>query len=487
MPRIPPIVIAAVAIDDHTTASELKDYTNRVLGGLRKKNIWVASYACDGTGKERRNQDNLKAEADSFDIRQIPPPEPGADVLDVSVALYDGKPMAFIQDSCHAKKTFRNNLNSGTMTLILGNHAAMYGQLREMAHDDESPLFLRDVDKPDKQDDRAAERVYSSESLSWFVRKRPKYLGIIVYLFVFGEFVDAFQCRTVSLAERVRMVLRTYYFLKIWQRFLSAAQYPIKKTCISPEALDISSKLVNGFFELFYIYRDHMGGSRIPLLLWLHSSEICEHVFGECRKLISDFDFASFLHMMPKVHWMVRYSMGLKIEDAKARAQGYAHKWMDNDGLDLTALATYPTDKELFQISKVAYSDTIDLWRRLGVFIADVQLETPPLPPTTVESDEADNADEDDAEAEFTEFPPVSTWGPEFETALQYLQYGSAADEGRPLPTLHDSERVVLERLLLREELEEQNGPIRPDSIEKTMLNVTCAKLALDLDTALRV
>lgn len=488
LPRIPPIVVAALAIDDHTTAPTLMGYTKQVLDGLRGKNIWVTSYACDGTGKERRTQDNLKAEADGFDTHQIPAPVPGADILDISVAMYDGKPMAFIQDSCHAKKTFRNNIGSGATTIVLGNHTAMYSQTREMAHDAESPIFLRDVEKPDKQDDRAAERAFSSHSLAWFVRKRPHYLGIIVYLFVFGEFIDAFQNRKISLTERVRMVLRTFYFINTWRRYLTAAHYPIKKTCISTEALDISSKLIHGFFELLYIYRDHMDGTRIPLLLWLHSSEVCEHVFAECRKMIMDFDFASFLHMMPKVHWMVRYSMGLKIEDAKARAKGYAHKWMDNEGLDLTALATYPSDDELCNISKIAYNDTVDLWRRLGVFITDVQLNTPLVPQVIAGGNDHDSeVEQEEGDNDTVGLPPISSWGPEFEPALRYLQYSSPADEGHPLPSIRDSERAVLERLLAIEESEEANGPIRLESVEKTMLNVTCAKLALDLDTALRM
>ncbi|KAJ3861852.1 hypothetical protein EV359DRAFT_46360 [Lentinula novae-zelandiae] len=45
------------------------------------------------------------------------------------------------QDSKHCLKTFHNNLFTGARLLTLGNHAAFYELIREMAFVENSPLF----------------------------------------------------------------------------------------------------------------------------------------------------------------------------------------------------------------------------------------------------------------------------------------------------------------------------------------------------------
>ncbi|KAJ7728968.1 hypothetical protein DFH07DRAFT_695847, partial [Mycena maculata] len=66
-----------------------------------------------------------------------------------------------LQDLKHALKTFRNNLFSGARLLALGSYTAIYAHIREMAFEDGSPLFHRDVEKLDRQDNNAAARLFS--------------------------------------------------------------------------------------------------------------------------------------------------------------------------------------------------------------------------------------------------------------------------------------------------------------------------------------
>ena len=73
------------------------------------------------------------------------------------------------------------------------------------------------------------------------------------------------------------MVLQCQYFLQLWKRFLQAAGYPQARYYISREANDILKKLIDGLLALIYVYRDNLGGT-YPLLLWMHCTEIVEHV-----------------------------------------------------------------------------------------------------------------------------------------------------------------------------------------------------------------
>ena len=114
-----------------------------------------------------------------------------------------------IQDSKHAAKTLRNNLFSGAHTLVLGNHLAMYFYVCDMAFSGlpGCPLYHRDVEKLDRQDDNAATRLFSAAALDFVVKQHPNRLGLAVYMFIAGEVVDAYQSRTISHLERVKMVL----------------------------------------------------------------------------------------------------------------------------------------------------------------------------------------------------------------------------------------------------------------------------------------
>lgn len=384
--------------------------------------------------------------------------------------MYSGRPIALIQDSAHGLKTMRNNLGSGTKTLVLGKHCAMHKHVREVADSPDSPLYMRDVEKPDKQDDRAATRVFSAETLAWFIKNRPECIGTIIYLFVFGELIDAYQHRSLPHIDRLLMILRAAYFVQIWERFLLDAGYSIKRHCISREALDIFSFLIHGYLELLFIYRDYFNGLSIPFLPWLHSSEACEHVFGECRKLVKDFDFAAFCHLMPKIHWMLRFAMkagAISIKEAKARASGYAHKWFDINGVSLKNLASFPSDDEIATVAKRAFEEAEDLWRQLGVEVFYLRS------PTAASGQRTDDSEGNNDEPEESD---VDT--PTLEVSRPAASPGIA---------LAETACTSLEDLIWKEEDEYRNGPSRLFSVDKTMLHISCAKLFLDLNTSLRM
>ncbi|KAJ6600651.1 hypothetical protein B0H10DRAFT_2230917 [Mycena sp. CBHHK59/15] len=229
-------------------------------------------------------------------------------VVEISPLAYTASPLVqkvhqaldIEWDSKHALKTFRNNLFSGAKLLPLGSYTAIYARIREMAFEDGSPLFHRDVEKLDRQDDNAATRLFSADTLKYLTDHHPEYLGEIVYLFVFGELIDAYQNRSISHAERVKLVLRARYFLDSWSSFLDLAGYSKSLYFLSREAVDIVRIIIEGYLALIYVHRDHIDGI-FPLLPWLHSSEACEHIFGESRRIVKDFTMLDFLYMIPKL------------------------------------------------------------------------------------------------------------------------------------------------------------------------------------------
>lgn len=308
-----------------------------------------------------------------YRIRHPKPVNPGNPDIVTSIPMFEGQPVVMVQDAKHAAKTARNNATTGAKLLTLGNYVVMYSQIRRAAFAHDGPLYRRDVEKVDRQDDNAACRLLSAATLRWFVAghdanpENEDIRGLIVYLFLMGELVDAYQSRTLPHIERVKMVLRLHFFLERWEAFLGHAGYGKSLHFVSPQFRDILHYLIFGLIQLIIIYRDTYG-SRFPLLLWLHSTEICEHVFGVLRTLVKDFTMLDFYNMVKKIFVRLRmFTESTLPTVGKDAAAGYAHTFSDCRGIDLTALSAFPTDEQINEAARQAYDEAESLLFILGV------------------------------------------------------------------------------------------------------------------------
>jgi hypothetical protein len=286
------MIVAAMPIANDLDAEVLLEHLEKVMNGLIDRGIQVVSYACDGSGVERSVQRLFIEKAEKIE-HIIKNPRSGSPDTQITIVMYRRQAMCMIQDSKHALKTFCNNLFSGARLLTLGNFTAMYNHIREMAIEESSPLYKRDVDK--RQDDNAASRLFSSHVLQYLADHHPDYIGEIVYLFVFRELIDVYQSRSISHTERLKLVLRARYFLDAWATFLDHAHYKRSQYFISHEAVDIARIIIEGYIALLLIHRDHVPNN-FPLFSWLHSTEACEHTFGEARKIVKDFTFLDLIY-----------------------------------------------------------------------------------------------------------------------------------------------------------------------------------------------
>lgn len=305
----------------------------------------------------------------------------GIPPLSVVIPMYHGHAIVIIQDAKHGLKTFRNNLFSGARLLVLGNYTAGYAYARSLAFHPDSPLYHRDVEKLDRQDDNAATRLFSPTALEFLVKQSPDCVGQIIYKFNMAELIASYINPELYHVVRLKMAFRTHFFLNIWRQYLRVASYAESRHFISREAADIARILVEGILGLVIVYRDYLGDATpTPLLPWLHSSEPCEHVFGEARKLVSDFTFLDFLYMIPRLHVVLRSLIKFShTTNPKATAAGYAHDYFLFDRVDLAKLAVFPSDAEIRQAAEDAWSEAESLFALVGITPSDFL--TGPEPP----------------------------------------------------------------------------------------------------------
>jgi len=401
LPHVPLLILAVVPLASSTNAETLAIFEQQLLHILlgSDQSLCLVSLGSDGSSLERNARRALVrcgfAESLSYTIPHPDTAQPEG--VKIPLMRIYGRCMAAIQDPKHGRKTARNNLFSGSQLLALGDHTAHYGQVRYLADEKDTPLYWRDVDRLDRQDDRAAARLFSAPFLEYCIRS--SHIALPIYLFVLGELIDAYENRHIPHIDRVKMVLRMRFFKSIWKSFLQSAGYSNTHYFISSPADDIIDILVDGLLRLVYIYRDHLD-NLYPLLPWMHGSEANEHVFGLLRSLVTDFTMLDVLRLIPKLNVRLMAACcakNLKI-DFQRMAAGYSHTYFDADDLPLGILSEFPSDDDIAAAASAAFDKANALWDLLGYYNTSNpdNLARVPQPPEQEEegTDNTDDADD---------------------------------------------------------------------------------------------
>jgi hypothetical protein len=144
--------------------------------------------------------------ADRKITHTISNPIPSGKDFVLLIGVFKDFPIVMLQDSRQVLKTFRNNLFNDARMLTFGNFTAIFHRIYLMAMAPHSPLYQRDVNRAlNQQDGSAATRLFCAKTVAYLSKNFLKYIGEIVYLFVFRELIDAYQNREIPHAERIKV------------------------------------------------------------------------------------------------------------------------------------------------------------------------------------------------------------------------------------------------------------------------------------------
>ena len=309
-----------------------------------------------------------------------------------------------------------------------GFFTAFFVPLGELATNIAGPLFARDVERLDRQDDRAAARTFSAKSLDFQMEEQPDQHGLSIYLFVLGELVDAWHNRNISHVQRAKMVIRLRFFLMGWRAYIVAhPDYSVNVQFISCESFDIFITLADSLLSLIIVYRKYY--PRYPFLPWLHPTEACEHVFGVLRQIKKDFTFNDFLSAQPKLQALLLGAFGdLSTEEqANQTTAGYHHTYFTADDLDLKELLRYPSDQDLADASDATFKEAEQLLSSIRIN-AQQMMKTYVHPEKTYKSKP----------------PPSSSRGPQTLEQVLALYVSPAASKAIDKAEAHNHEMALV-------------------------------------------
>jgi hypothetical protein len=370
--KLPPRPLAVMPISSRVVKPELRAWHDDLIQKLIDRDIHVISYSVDGAQIERSISHDIHNEA--FASGQLRtwhfdhPGRVGQLVLETPL-LVAGRPWVMGTDGKHAKKNGRNAATSGARVLSMGEHLVHYGQLVALAESKDSPLLKADIIGVDKQDDRAAARLFSSATIEQIAKTQPDAIGLAIYLYIIGGMIDAQQNRAIVHDERMLLLWRARFFFEGWRAFIVRhPAYDVNTHFVSREFYDIVTIFHNSMLSLILTYRDQY--SHLPLMPWLHSTEMNEHFFGVGRGILLAFYFVQFLQMVWKIIlFMTSDITRVKInqESASVKKAGYHIFWTDTRGLDIENLCTYPSNAECDSTISTAYAESASLLEICGM------------------------------------------------------------------------------------------------------------------------
>ncbi|KAJ3922790.1 hypothetical protein F5877DRAFT_32910, partial [Lentinula edodes] len=373
IPGLPSIMVATLGISSTVQVSELRRWHDEIQSQLLQRGLDVISYSVDGAQTERSLGHDLE-----WDFSQANgtktwtfyhPGEERKEIQLIAPLLPNGKPQVVCSDGKHLKKNRRGSATSGARGLALGRYQIHFGILATIALGVNTPLLKTDIIGVDKQDDRAAARLFPSAVIAYLSKHLPDELGTAIYLFIVGEIVDAQQNCTVSHREHMKMLWRGRFFLEGWRSYvLSHLHYNINTHFITRELYDIITVYIDAMLKLILIHRDYF--PHIPFYAWFHSTEPCEHRFGCSRggTGLPNFTFTDWILMSPKVDFLmysaIKHQQGTAVNGHRA---GYLHTYLNNDGATADTASKWPSDSECQEAINIGFVEAQRLLDCVGI------------------------------------------------------------------------------------------------------------------------
>ncbi|KDQ56779.1 hypothetical protein JAAARDRAFT_207846 [Jaapia argillacea MUCL 33604] len=378
LPNVPPIVIALIPTNGKDDAELIHTHYMKLQKMAAELNMGMISCAADGAASELAAQSLMDNEASDRPHLHYQYTLYG---IDLKAPVFDKTgPLISITDPQHARKTCRNQPQHGTHTASLGRGYLVNRSLVDLYETGTAGLVLRDVQDVDKQDDGAARRMFHPVALTAATTEehgkrevKDDFIGLFVYLFIFGELFDAWLNRRMTPQDRILAVLRARFFLHIWWSHIKKLSlvypdlYSTTRSFISPASFNIFNRLCDSLLLLVLAYSRYYPDQ--PFCPWLLGTELIEHFFGLARMLLPNFTYAELLKLVK--HVMLRQRILLlgnfKGQKERTSKSGYL---LDYDGSPLSAdelrhAHVRLTDGEFNQLVELAFKETSQICKEL--------------------------------------------------------------------------------------------------------------------------
>ena len=232
------------------------------------------------------------------------------------------------QDTIHILAKLRTRLVTPTNLIVICTETACRAHLEQLISSVSKAnhgLTMKSINHEEKQNYDSINAMVSKSvesCLQSLSKLRPK--GTLIYLSLMWNIREAFFNKALSPLERIYLMWKTVYFLRIWRSWLSESGYDLKEHFITENAytcIELNSHmLLNVVFNVI--------NNVFPpqaLRVWLTGSQGCEQMFRLLRSMtptfstIINFTLRAMLERIHKINFLSSMESDDSLEFPRAK------------------------------------------------------------------------------------------------------------------------------------------------------------------------
>ncbi|KAG1720670.1 hypothetical protein EDB19DRAFT_1835851 [Suillus lakei] len=343
LPGSHPIPLLVATSQGKETAEDNARTLLDCLSLCQRAGLAVISCGLDGASSEVGAHDiihNSASEHLTFSIEKFG--------FIFSIPIFSTGPLVTVPDPSHVQKVLRNNEQSRTHLLSVGNHCLTHQTLVALRKEPNSGMSIQ----------------------------KPYHLAFAVH-FVCGELFDAYFKCDLSHAERVRAAMRAKFFLQLWHNHIIDKSkhpvyghfFPLRRSFISSQNFKSLNSCCDALIKLALVYREYY--PTVPFLPWQHGSLPLEKIFGIAREFLTNFSYVKFLGILHHIEQRQEVLLRLAqsgVHERKEKSSGYVYDTMLErlSHEDLKKLTDIPSQLQMEDIANVAWEDVVAIFNDAG-------------------------------------------------------------------------------------------------------------------------
>lgn len=380
----PSFCLALFGTDNKFTANDVKARWKWMVSEAAKHDIEIVCGSSDGDTRL------LSAMCSLMFVKKSPEDWFFSELLSLFIC---------IQDHVHIGTKLKSRLLSPSLIMALGKYLASRGHLVDLvkiASKDLHCLTMNHLDPKDKMNFRSVQIMTDPQVISLLRETCKDAEGTAIFLEMIRSVVNAFTDKNLSAIERVELIWKWVFFLRIWRQWLKDHPgYSVSHNFISLNSYYCIEINAHALIHMIRKFRDaeepHL------FLVWLSGSQPCEDFFRGARSMtttfstIVNFTVLDLQYRVKRIDFLNEAKCKLKEDFVFPRSKRAAKDEPSTNSVN----TVLPEDIDIEHAIASAKKFAIEVAIRLGM-MTKRNAKIPPmeLPKVTRQSKKASNDDE---------------------------------------------------------------------------------------------
>lgn len=279
-----------------------------------------------------------------------------------------------MQDFVHLIAKLNCRLKKASVSLPMGDYNASTTHLRVLIREhskDQHGLTEGDIDIKDKMNYRAPERLCRQIVTDLLTELVPESRGTVCYLEVMRDSTKAFLDRSLHPLERIELIWKCTFFLRIWRQWLLKNKYSICFNFVTLNAYHSMELNAHVLIQLLRYLRD-TGKPTSCFRPWELGSQPCEGFFRRARSLTSTTHTATNFTVLDFLRRAMRIDL---LNEIPTKIQGNytfpSSKRVMKSESEFVPFDEFPSDEEIIAAVDKGRRSALKMVRDLGMDMPD--------------------------------------------------------------------------------------------------------------------